>query len=655
MAKSCCGYRRIVPLAIALSAVIQTALFAQTRAWNAKNLASPFPEPATEQQLIEQLRSAPPAGKAIACKQLAIYGGKAAVPELAKLLSDEHLASWSRIALEAIPDPSADTTLIAAADRLQGKLLVGVINSIGARRSAQAVDQLTERLKDGDVEVASAAAVALGKIGGDQAIHALREAFPTAKPALRSAIAEGDILCAERLLADGNQDAAADVYDVIRKADLPKQRILEATRGAILARGDQGISLLVEQLKSPDKVMFQMALSTSRELPGNKVVEALSEQLADAAPERAPSIIYAIGDREGSVLPSTVLDAATTGDVQTRLAAIEVVGRLGDASAVPALLEIAVESDKELSQAATNALAQLPGKDVDAEIVKRVSDADSNVLPVLFDAIGQRRIGATALLVRGLDHPDTAVRHAALRALGATAAPQDLAIFIAQVIKPKDAADAEVAWQALETASIRMPDRESAAAVLASQMPHAGTAVKARLLPILGEMGGKTALETVAKAAKSDDAQLQDAGTRVLGEWMTPDAAAPLYAIASSKDHKYKTRALRGYLRIARQLNLPDAWRLAMCRKALAIAERAEERELALEAMKRCPSAEAVELASSLLDDAELRDRAVETAVYIGEQIKETDPAAAKSAGEKALDAEPSGELADRARALVSP
>ena len=35
------------------------------------------------------------AEKAIACKQLAVYGSKDAVPELAQLLADEQLASWS--------------------------------------------------------------------------------------------------------------------------------------------------------------------------------------------------------------------------------------------------------------------------------------------------------------------------------------------------------------------------------------------------------------------------------------------------------------------------------------------------------------------------------------------------------------------------------
>ena len=102
---------------------------------------------------------APPAEKAIACKHLAIHGSKDAVPELAQLLADAELASWARIALEAIPDPAADEALRNALPKLKGLLLVGTINSIGVRHDAAAVDPLAGLLKDTDAEVASAAAV----------------------------------------------------------------------------------------------------------------------------------------------------------------------------------------------------------------------------------------------------------------------------------------------------------------------------------------------------------------------------------------------------------------------------------------------------------------------------------------------------------------
>jgi hypothetical protein len=104
-----------------------------------------LPPAASEQELIQTLRTGEPGAKAIACKQLAIYGSKLAVPELAKLLSDPQLASWSRIALEAIPDPAADLALIDAVGAVKGQLLVGVINSIAVRAPEQAVAPLIAR------------------------------------------------------------------------------------------------------------------------------------------------------------------------------------------------------------------------------------------------------------------------------------------------------------------------------------------------------------------------------------------------------------------------------------------------------------------------------------------------------------------------------
>ncbi len=608
----------------------------------------------TEKQLLETLHSGAPADKAIACKQLAIYGSKAAVPELAKLLPNKELSSWARIALEAIPDPSADAALIDATKSLKGELLVGTINSIGVRRSAGAIDALANCIGDSDSQVACASAVALGKIGGEAAVHVLHQAYDSASPELRSAIAEGGIRIAERLLADGEKERAAALYDIIRSADVPKQRILEATRGAIIARGDDGISLLVDQLQSEDPKRFALGLKVSRELKSGEVAKALAAELATAKPERAALIVVALGDRGDSGLPETVLQAADKGNKAVRMAAVQVIGRKGNEANLAKLLELATGDDAELSQAAKAAVVMLTGEKVNAEIAERLPAAQGKALATLIEIIGLRRIEATTELVKALKNSDKTVQAAALAALGASVGPKDLTILISQ-LKSSKGSDAEAAERALQTACIRMSDREATATELASAMDGTPTATKASILRILGAMGGPKALQTIASAAKGDDAELQDVGTRVLGEWMTTGAGPVLLEVTKSPiADKYRVRALRGYLRIARQQKMPDAERIEMVRQGLALAKRSEERELALDALKRCPSAESIQLASALLDDSGVRDRAVETAIFIGEKIKDKDPAAAKTAAEKALKVAPPGKLADRARALTN-
>jgi HEAT repeat protein len=172
--------RRAVCLAAALSAF----------AFQPIGLAVAAESPAERQQnLIAILESAdsPPGDKAITCKHLTRFGDAEAVPALAALLTDEQLAAWARIALEAIPDPAADQALREAASQLEGRLLVGVINSIGMRRDAQAVAMLAEKLTAADAEVAECAAVALGRIGDEAATGALEKflnspAWPQRRP-----------------------------------------------------------------------------------------------------------------------------------------------------------------------------------------------------------------------------------------------------------------------------------------------------------------------------------------------------------------------------------------------------------------------------------------------------------------------------------------
>jgi hypothetical protein len=102
--------------------------------------------------------------KAKACQRLAVVGDKSAVPALAALLRDPQLSHYARFGLEPIPDPSVDEALRAALGKVEGKLLVGVINSIGHRKDAKAFDALVKLLHDPDSEVAKAASAALARV-----------------------------------------------------------------------------------------------------------------------------------------------------------------------------------------------------------------------------------------------------------------------------------------------------------------------------------------------------------------------------------------------------------------------------------------------------------------------------------------------------------
>jgi hypothetical protein len=171
--------------------------------------------------------------KAKACQRIGELGAKEAVPALSALLSDEHLNMYARYGLEPIADSSVDSALRSALPKLKGNLLIGVINSIGKRRDADAGPVLAKMIYDADPEVGRAAAAALGKIGDLTAKKNLESALGKTTDRLRMAVADAALVCAERLMAHGQRDEALSLYTTLSGTNIPKPVRLAAMHGII--------------------------------------------------------------------------------------------------------------------------------------------------------------------------------------------------------------------------------------------------------------------------------------------------------------------------------------------------------------------------------------------------------------------------------------
>lgn len=173
--------------------------------------------------------------RAKACQRLAVIGGKEAVPALAALLADPNLSHYARFGLEPNPDPAAAAALRAALRKVKGPLLVGIINSIGARRDPEAVEALGRLLAHADPEVARAAAAALGRIGGVRGARLLEDGLRRYRGSVREAVAAAMLACAERLIELGERERGLALYRSLMRPDIPKAVRLGAMHSAFLA------------------------------------------------------------------------------------------------------------------------------------------------------------------------------------------------------------------------------------------------------------------------------------------------------------------------------------------------------------------------------------------------------------------------------------
>ncbi len=467
--------------------------------------------------------------------------------------------------------------------------------------------------------------MALGHIGGTKAGEALTKALATAPEAVRNAVAQGCILCAERLIDQGKRPAAVKLYDTVRVANVPWNRQLDAIRGAILARQSAGLPLLLTQLRWPDKAMFGIGLSTARELPGREVTEALAAELPRCSPDRQCYLLLAIADRSDAAVMPTILQAATSGPRKLRLAAVGVLDRQGNVASLPVLLKVAADPDAELAQAALVALARLPGNEVDADLLSRLLTATGKDRQVLILLAGQRHMDrALPAVVKSASDSDGGVRTAAVQTigiLGTDAQAADLVKLLQGTKDTKERGDIEMALLAIS-------GRTGARSV-----PHVlplaqndDSALRIIALHVLASAGGPDALAAVQAAVQDKDETVQDEAVRTLSTWPNnwPEDSAvaePLLNLAkSAAKNTHQVLSLRGYLQYLqgnKQLKADD--KLVKLNEVQPLIKRPEEKRLFIAAVGTAPNAQALEMLVTSVSEADFTEDACSAIVKLVE------------------------------------
>ena len=433
-----------------MSAILVAALLLAGAA--APALAAPNTQ---EAKLIAALKSgAPLKEKVDACRLLAQTGTKDAVPTLAALLGDEKLAHMARYALETIPDPSVDTALRDALGKLKGLHLVGVIGSIGARRDTKAIPALANLLKDGDAYVAQGAARALGNIGTAEAATALQGALPGASKANKLALWEGLFRCAEAL---GGADAAA-ICDKIRATkNAPHQVRAGALRGAVLARGNAGLPLLMQAVRGSDFAMVEAAARIAMEMPGTDVVQALSDEMGKLPADTQILLCNTLARRGDAAALPALLKAAGNSNKTLSIAAIRALPAIPHESAVPVLVGLLGNADQGVAAAAQSALGAMGGPKVNAAIRAMLTHPDARTRVTAIEMLEQRRdVSAIPALLKAAGDSDGSVRVASIKVLSSLAGAGEFPALVALLAKAKATSDIRATERALSAMCTRL-------------------------------------------------------------------------------------------------------------------------------------------------------------------------------------------------------
>ena len=579
--------------------------------------------------------------KMLACKRLAVIGTPQAVPALEAMLPNEKLNHAARYALEEMPCPEAAQALLRGVKNLDGKACVGCIQSVGFVKPAEAVAVLKEKYAGCKCpKIRKAIYAAMGMIASDESIAFLLDRM--AKPAeedvhVQMGLGDAILDAAENLEKAGDYAKAVEIYDACVNPSFPVFLQKAASYHAILARKNHAGELLVSKMFSPKECCFTGGLKTIREFSaadGETITKALLEILDKLPKDRQSLVLMALAGRKDAASQKLVFPVllAKVADPETRVAAVRGLINLGGLDAMKtfeACAAYAEEADAETVKYGIQMFAALPEGPVDAKLMEILKTTDFSMWKpelavAFFKVVELRRIAAAGpeiVRVANTEGLDGTIRYAALDALADIVTLDRLDLLVDALANEKD--DQKASW-ILRSACTRLPREDCAAQVSELFLKSKSTEDQLKMLTLLKQIGGPTALATVEKACWIEGTM--DSATQVLGSWNSPDdveavAAASLKLAKEAPEH-YAIRGIRSYIRIPRQFDIPNEKKFAMCKIAFETAKRHSEKKLIFEVFKRVIEVASAKEAMSYAENPAFREDACAACVAIAQKFQ---------------------------------
>lgn len=573
-----------------------------------------------EQRLLVGLRARDTtyAARQVLCQRLGWVLGlapekltAAGLKPLPAMLADERDSDLARLALEPAPGAVIDSLFLTALNQTTARTRIALMDSIARRQIVAAVPTLATLLSNNDPATAAAAARALGLITDHSAAVVLL-AVPEPSPA---AVAAAKLALAPRLAAGS---ALAVLADLRARAADPVHRIA-ALR--ILLQLDPSIATTLDVLDGNDTAAKHVVLESIYASRAPQIIPALAAKLSTWDALTQTAVIAAMARRGDAAAISALLKATAHEDANVRTAALEALGFLpGTIETMTALTKVAAGTATAENKIAKASLARLNGPALNAAILTGAERGETAWRVVLIEQIALRGLSeGLPLLVKLRADPDSAIRAAAVTALGELAPPADNKIVLDWAIAATDANEQARAVRALVSITLRNPDVAGRGAPLYAALESAPAELALRLLPALGRIGGAPSAACAAKLALNVDFKLAEAALAALVRWPDDTAVAALVSVAERTTlPALRASAVSGVIAaFERNRAFWNADATALVARLLVVSAAAESRLALITLLKRAVDAPALALAEKSQSDPVIGAAAGETAAVI--------------------------------------
>ncbi|MHC4366349.1 MAG: HEAT repeat domain-containing protein, partial [Planctomycetota bacterium] len=536
---------------------------------------------------------------------------------------------------------------------------VRIINLLGERRDAESIEAIGALVFSADKQVGEAAVAALGKIGGAGARKILAQARAKGDADLKFAASDAYLRCAEDLAFEGENEQAAAIYKELAAQNEVAIFRSAAIKGLADIGGSGAVRLVIAALRDQNRTVRITAAGCVRTMEGEGVTGLFAAELAGMPPAEQVLLIGALADRGDAAGLPAIMTAVDSKDPAIRDAALQAVGKLGDASSVEFLADVASgDSSSEDKAAALESLTILRGDGVDEAIIRSMQKSQAAVRLRLIEVLSDRlATGAIDALIAETSSSDSGVRRAAYKALARLADEKDLPSLVGLLVEIADDSGRRDAERAVIAVSRKVTDEDKQAdVVLAALSAQKNVPVKCSLLRVLGGIANSKSLDTLAVASQHSDATVRDTAVRTLSKWPNASATEVLLVIyGETEDPIHRLLAVRGF---ARLLSLPAESRpvektLQMCNRAMAEARTTDERKLVLSGLGHVGDPKTLAMIEPFLQNEAVGAEAAMATMKVADAIGQRHPEKARTAVNKLLIVLKNPTLREQAEAVI--
>lgn len=298
------------------------------------------------------------------------------------LRSDDQEMQAAAIAMvKEMPGTEVTKALAKELPNLSAKSQVQLLSALGDRGDAVARPAVVAAVKSEDQSVRIAALRALGQLGDDSSVELLAQSAANASGAEQKAARDSLYR-----LRGSNVDKV--ILEAIPKADAQIKVELISSIGQ--RNITAGVPALLETAKDSDRKVRIESLRTLKVVAGPEHLPALVELLINAksssdrteAQKTIAAVAHRIDDKNRQAA-SVLAVLPSVKETVARCSLLNVLGRIGDNSALPVLTAALKDENVEIQTAAIRALADWPTSEPLDELMKIAADSGNKVHRIL--------------------------------------------------------------------------------------------------------------------------------------------------------------------------------------------------------------------------------------------------------------------------------